>query len=152
MVTTAADPDQMLRTSANYDEWQWNTAGQKDVMSDYDMELKNREDSVRPWVTKVKDSYKELWDNSGKEDGVTAGYDPRVLDMEADLGSHINPDAAAMVKQEYVDDRVRGGDEDGGGTRRSLPGGKLSPTSTRSSTPSASSLRPRSSTRVYSRN
>ena len=32
---------------------------------------------------------------------------------EANLGSHINPDAAAMTKREYVDDNVGGGD--GGG-------------------------------------
>ena len=109
----AADPDEMIRTSANYDEWQWSIAGQKEVVSDCELKLKDGEDSLLPWVTKVKDPYKGLWDNSGKEDRVTAGYNLRVLATEADLGSHINPDAAVRIKQEYVDNRVGDGDEDG---------------------------------------
>ena len=36
-----------------------------------------------------------------------------VMASEADLGSHINPEAAATTKQEHVDDYVGGGD--GGG-------------------------------------
>ena len=38
-------PDEILRTSTNYDERQRTTASQKDDVSDYDLQLKDGEDS-----------------------------------------------------------------------------------------------------------
>ena len=100
MLRAAADPDEKLRMFTNYDERQRTTADQKDDVLDYNPEVEEGKDSELPQVTKVMDPF---------EDFADAGYNLRVLAGEADLGSHIDPEAAAMIKQ---DDCVGGGDED----------------------------------------
>ena len=62
-----------------------------------------------------------------KDEMDAAGYGLRVTATEADLGSHINPDAAASTKQEHVDDYVGGSDEDGGVDRGKLSRGDVLP-------------------------
>ena len=95
----SASPDDILRMSTNYDERQRTTASQKDDVLDYDLELKDGKDSELSWVTKVMDPLKDSAD-AGDNGRVTAGCDLRVLATEAYLGSHIDPDAAATIKQE----------------------------------------------------
>ena len=73
-----------LLRPANYDERQQTTAGQKDDVSDYDLELKDGEDSELPWVTKVTDPLEDFAD-AGENGRNAAGYDLRVLANEAGL-------------------------------------------------------------------
>ena len=63
-------------------------------------------------MTGVKNSPKGLADDGLGKRG-TAGYNTRTLATKADVGSHIPLDATATSKEEHVDDRIGGGDEDG---------------------------------------
>ena len=54
-------------------------------------------------VVKVSNSLKGLAD-AGKDAREAVDYGLRVMATEADLGSHINPDATATNRQEHVND------------------------------------------------
>ena len=62
-------------------------------------------------VVKVSNSLKGLAD-AGKDAREAVDYGLRVMATEADLGSHINPDATAMNRQEHVNNCIGGSDED----------------------------------------
>ena len=87
----------MTRTPSNYDESQRSAAGQEEDGSVYGLELKDEEDSELHKVVKVP---KSLVDLAG------AGYDPKVMATEVELGSPVNSGTAATNKQEHVDDGV----------------------------------------------
>ena len=70
-----------------------------------------QEEEIEP--EKEKELPKHDLEDGDNEVEVTTGHDPRVLAPEADPGSRFNSDAAAMSKQEYVNNCVRGGDENG---------------------------------------
>ena len=97
----AADstPPDETRRYANYGESQRSSAGQEEHVSNYELEEK---EEPKPEL--------ECSDNEHK---VTAGCEPRVLAKEANFRSHISQDTGAAIKQELVDDCVRGGVEEG---------------------------------------
>ena len=68
----AVSPDETLRLSTSYDESQGITAGQKDDVSDIDLELKDAEVSKLPRMTKVTNLLEDFV-NVGKDGRVTAG-------------------------------------------------------------------------------
>ena len=60
----STSPDEMLM-SANFDEWQWSTAGQEDDVSDFGMELKIHEvERIASLVDEKKLTRREAYPSS----------------------------------------------------------------------------------------